>query len=255
MRRVFFNADDFGLTDGVSDGIVRAMRDGAVASTSAMVCADGARARLGRWAPAVPGRVGIHLQLTDGVPVSDPAAVPSLVTADGRFPRKRRLLGVLDLDDIRREWFAQVEALASLGVAPAHVDTHHDVHRLPVVFDVYCEVAKAFGLPARALSYRMAVALRMRGVRCADTCEADWYGGDLSPEGLLARVEVALVHCGHRGNVELACHPGLADDALAERSDYVAEREVELETLCRDDLAGLLRSRHIELLTDRAALA
>src|SRR5206468_3723439 len=53
-RRLIVNADDFGLTDGVTGGIARAHRDGIVTSTSLMVDAPGARAAA-RLARELPG--------------------------------------------------------------------------------------------------------------------------------------------------------------------------------------------------------
>src|SRR5690606_7724277 len=80
-RRVLIvNADDFGLSDGVTAGIVRAWREGVVTSTSAMINMDGAPERVAaarRSCPELP--IGLHLNITAGRPVLPPEKVPTLV--------------------------------------------------------------------------------------------------------------------------------------------------------------------------------
>ncbi len=67
--RLIVNADDFGLTEGVSAGIVDAIERGVVTATTAMVAID-ASERLARLGPRIAGRVGLHLQLTGGIPAT-----------------------------------------------------------------------------------------------------------------------------------------------------------------------------------------
>ncbi|HEY3018590.1 MAG TPA: ChbG/HpnK family deacetylase, partial [Solirubrobacteraceae bacterium] len=99
-RWLIVNADDFGLTAGVSRGIARAHRHGIVTSTSLMVDAPGAAAaaRLAREHPGLD--VGLH--------------------ADAR-PDERDWSGALA---------RQLERFRELmGRGPTHLDSHHDVHR------------------------------------------------------------------------------------------------------------------------------
>jgi len=249
LKRLIINADDFGLTDGVTAGIVESILNGAVSATSAMVCLPEAVENLGRWAPKLGGQVGLHLQLTDGIPCAQPSLIPSLLTADGRFPRSWRHLGMLNPDEVRREWRAQMERILSLGIRPTHIDTHHHVHRLPVAFDVYCEIAKTYGIPARTLTPQMTAKLRSQGVLCAEYCERGWYGGELTSGDFVRCVQKGFALCGGDGTIELMCHPGFSDAELESKSTYTAEREKELQTLCSPELAGRLRDLGIEVVS------
>jgi len=244
LKQLIVNADDFGLTAGVSRGILRAMRTGVVSSTSAMVCDPVAAARLVRHANTMAGRVGLHLQLTDGFPCSDSGRLRSLVTEMGCFPRFPEDLRSPHGDEIRVEWQAQLDAFLKSGLTPSHIDTHHHVHVLPAVFDVYCEIARRCGVPARTLSPAMTKSLRSRGIPCADCCETAWFGGDVTLVKLLDLVEAAFDRC---GVVELSCHPGYASRSLSERSVYVSGREEELRILCSDRLECRLRKLGIEI--------
>jgi predicted glycoside hydrolase/deacetylase ChbG (UPF0249 family) len=247
LKQLIINADDFGLSAGVSRGILYAMRKGLVSSTSALVCEPAAVAWLVRHAKALAGRIGLHLQLTDGSPCAHSARLRSLVTEEGCFLRFPEGLGTLDLDEIRIEWRAQLDLFLRSGLTPSHIDTHHHVHGLPGVFEVYCEIAQRCRAPARTLNRRMTESLRSRGIACADYCETRWLGSDVTLESLVERLEVAFERCGGNGVVELMCHPGYTDRRLSTRSVYVSGRERELHILCSSRLGRRLNQLGIEI--------
>jgi predicted glycoside hydrolase/deacetylase ChbG (UPF0249 family) len=244
LKRLWLNADDLGLTPGVSLGICEALELRALTTTTAMICADEAIATLARFAPRIPGRIGLHLQLTDGVPRRPVAEVRSLVGEEGRFPRNRPL-GEVDLGEVESEWEAQLATLRALGVEPTHVDSHHHVHQLPGVLAVYVEFARRHGLPARGGAAEEVAALRRRGVPTSDVFTTAFYRAPLTVDRLLA---IVAERCPEGGTIEVMAHPGRVDDALRQRSNYVEEREEELSTLCSPDLPLRLREMGIALL-------
>lgn len=249
MKHLWLNADDFGLTPAVTRGICDAMVDGVVATSTAMVCRSDAAASVREYAPRVPGRIGLHLQLTDGTPRSDPARVPSLLGRGGRFPRKRRLMQAVDAAEVRLEWDAQLAALRSMGVEPSHVDSHHHVHGVPGVFEVYVAFARDHGLPARGGSPRHLRLLREAGVATTDAFTPGFWKDTVGVQGLIDVAVDAARHVPEDGCIEMMSHPGRIDDALRERSHYVEDRERELAVLCSGELherllaLGILLSR------------
>jgi predicted glycoside hydrolase/deacetylase ChbG (UPF0249 family) len=152
--RLVVNADDFGMSAAISRGVVRAHREGIVTSASLLGnCADleAARALLAE-APGLG--VGVHLALVEGAPVADPARVPSLLGANGRFLSrgaefiaawtKRRI----DPGDVEREFEAQVERVRAAGITIDHLDTHHHLGFLPVVGKTVEAVARRHDIGA-----------------------------------------------------------------------------------------------------------
>ena len=114
---MIINADDFGLTDGLSEGIVEAHAGGVVTSTSLMVLAPAAEraARLARDQPRLS--VGLHV-------------------VDER------------LDQPAREFERQLERFRELiGRDPTHVDSHHHVHMRRL--DTFRELVAPLGVPLR----------------------------------------------------------------------------------------------------------
>ncbi len=246
-RMLIVNADDFGLTDGVCEGIVRSIRDGIVTSTSAMVCCAGARERLRRWGPMIPGRIGVHLQLTTGRPILAAAQIPSLAGPGGEFARSRAEIPPVIAGDLFLEWRAQVNVLLETGIEPTHIDTHHHVHARRDIFEVFCEVAAHFGLRGRPVTPDMAERLRGAGVRCAEVALLDWFGGDLSEESLLSVLEMGVArHPGARC-FELMFHPGFRDPPLEKVSSYIGEREIELRTLTAPGLRDAIAQTGLHL--------
>jgi predicted glycoside hydrolase/deacetylase ChbG (UPF0249 family) len=223
------------------------MGKGVVSSTSAMVCDRVATELLLRYANRLAGRVGLHLQLTDGFPCAASARVRSLVKKKGRFPRFPEGMHAPDPDEIRVEWRAQLECFRRSGLAPSHIDTHHHVHADPAIFEIYCEMAQRCGVPARTLNPKMTASLRSRGIRCADHCETAWLGPDATLENLLESVGAAFNRCGGHGVVELMCHPGHTSKLLSARSVYFSSRDEELRILCSGLLARGLRQLGVEV--------
>ena len=254
MRRLFVNADDFGLTEGVTAGIAEAMAVGVVGGTTAMVCVPGAVERIARFGRPFAGRVGLHLQLTGGAPCLPPGDVPSLAAADGRFPRKKIAVVNVDPGEVRREWRAQLARFLETGLRPSHLDSHHHIHKRPEVFEVFVELAREWGLPARALSDDMRRTLDAAGVAHADVCVTRFYGESLDVPHFLSLVDAAFAALGGDGTVEIMCHPGHCDATLAAISAYDVGREEELRVFTAAQLPELLVQRGVTVI-DAASLA
>ena len=85
--KLIVNADDFGYSESISAGIMRAHRDGIVTATTLMTNAPhtSGAAKLARATPTLD--VGVHLVVTFDRPLADVELVPTLVDKDGRFFR------------------------------------------------------------------------------------------------------------------------------------------------------------------------
>lgn len=253
MKRLIVNADDFGLSEAVTLGILEALDAGVVTSSTVMVCLDGVQERLKRLAPQAEGRLGLHLMLTNGRPLLGPDQVPSLVDEAGRFPRSGKDWAGRqppDPDQVMAEWRAQYDLLRGLGVEPSHLDTHHSVHLLPTVFPVFCKLGQETGLPVRPCGLNWIPGLlRLNGVRCPDYSEMRWSSGDISQERLLQLVDAAFRGIKGQGSVELMSHPGRVDDELRSRSHYLEVREQELAVFTAPGLKDELAERGIELIS------
>lgn len=145
------NADDFGFSDHTVDATIECFQRGVLSSATMMpnLPAFERAAAFAREHPEFS--YGLHLCLTDERPVSDPAAIPTLVAPDSCFWRtaeffKRALTGRIAGADIRRETLAQLTRMQERGIAVRHLDAHGHVHKAAVVPCALRRVLGDFGI-------------------------------------------------------------------------------------------------------------
>jgi predicted glycoside hydrolase/deacetylase ChbG (UPF0249 family) len=153
--RLILNADDFGLTRGVNRAIAELHHAGCLTSATLMAAGpafDDAVA-IARANPTLG--VGCHIVLTDGLPVSPPESIPTLLGQDRKSLRPKLthfvrdlLLGRISPREIETEAIAQVRKLQSAGIAVTHIDTHKHTHLLPAVARPLLRAAEACGICA-----------------------------------------------------------------------------------------------------------
>ncbi len=251
-RCLVVNADDFGRTEGVSRGILRAHLHGIVTSTTVMINLPAAAQAIQRAHAEAPGlAMGVHLNLTHGRPVLPAEQVPGLVDPSGDFLTYAELctsIGSIPPDQVRREWEAQINAASELGAPIDHLDSHHFTAELtPELWAVYLGLARQHKLGVRGprppkighqqilppapdtarLEFSAARAqLLATGVLSSDGLRVDFFGEDANQELLLS-----LLKGLPDGVTELMVHPAIVDDDLLASSSYTSEREVELAVL------------------------
>jgi predicted glycoside hydrolase/deacetylase ChbG (UPF0249 family) len=273
FRNVVLCADDFGLSDSVSRGIVELAEAGRLSATGAMTNMPGWRRAAPDLRPLI-GRIGIglHLNLTTGSPIgSMPQLAPS-----GALPPLQELLAKglrrgLDSAEIRREIARQLDAFLEVhGEPPAFVDGHQHVHVLPAVRRALFQELQGRGYAGRVWlrdpSDNVASILRRsvggkkalvvqflargfaRKANAAGFRTNKGFSGfaplDLSvPVGRV--FEEAFSRLGTSPLV--MCHPGYADDELRRLDPAVESREEELRYLKSNGFRDLLEERGIKL--------
>jgi chitin disaccharide deacetylase len=244
--RLIINADDFGLTQGVNRAIAELHQ--AKALTSATLMATGAAfddaVALAHANPTLG--VGCHVTLTDGIPVSSPQSIPTLLGADGKTFRpslgdfvKMLLRGKISEAEIEREALAQVEKLQRAGIHVTHLDTHKHTHLFPAVtrpllrvaercsvgairnpFERSWSLALGHGNLLRRLQVKLLGNLKNRfelqhQIRDARVLTSDGTIG-ISATGHLdaPTLRQLLQALPAEGTFELCCHPGYNDGDL-----------------------------------------
>lgn len=243
IRRLIVNADDFGLTRGVSAGILAAHRHGIVSSTTVLVTAvvdHEGRDQLARARDSGVG-VGLHVNLTLGRPLT---RARSLVDDGGRFVRDaRRAAARADGKDALTEIEAQVERFESLlRRRPTHLDTHHHVGLHPPVREIVLGIARRLGVPVRSQDDAARARARAAGLRTPDHFFGEsGPGAYWSPARTLARLRALPP-----GVSEFMTHPGRFDDELG-FSRYGRQRETELVGLGTPTARGAVGALGITL--------
>ena len=232
IRRLIVNADDWGLTRGVSDGILAAHRHGIVSSTTVLATGDLDRELLARLRDSGLG-VGLHVNLTLGTPLTRGR---SLVDGDGRFVRDaRRAAARVTVADVRAEIEAQAERFQSaLKRGPTHLDTHHHVGLHSPVREVVLQQAARLDVPVRSQNESARAAARSAGLRTP----AHFFGKADSDAYWTPGRTLEHLKALPPGVSEFMTHPGYFDEALA-YSRYGRQREAEMVGLGADARAAV----------------
>ena len=246
------NADDYGLTPGVSRAILAGHRDGIVTSTSVLSLAPGFAPTVGWLRDAPDLGTGAHLAAVgEDPPLLSAREVPTLVDKKGRMWSSWRVFlpraaaGRIDPDDLRREFGAQIEAIAGAGVTIDHLDTHQNIHLWPMVSDVVLELGEQHGvrtvrvtrstakspvgITVKRLATRLEGQLRERGWVWPEASTGLDEAGCLELGAMVGALS-RLAATGAR-SAELATHPGGADDPARERYRWSYQWEDELAAL------------------------
>ena len=272
-RRLIVNADDYGLTSGVSEGIRHAHLGGIVSSTSAMMNLPASLHDLPRAQTLCPKLgLGVHLVLTVGAPLLPAAKVPTLVDASGKFFKRAVLvqrLERIDPDEALAEWRAQVQQFVRVtGRKPDHLDSHHhSSYFTPALFERMLLLAAELGCPIRcpygadlasAAAYlpgghaeadfaAAQVLLAAFKPRTPQTFSADFYGETATMTHLEEIIK--KITAGTDGQTwELMCHPAVVDDKLLSISSYQQQRAAELRLLIDPHVRALLAESEIVLI-------
>src|SRR6202142_1008241 len=148
---VIVNADDFGMSGRVNKAVIACFEDGLVSSTTIMANMSGfEEATSLAHQYKLTGNVGIHLNLTEGKPLTDPIRkMAKFCNPDGNFsfscsnwpffsPNEKSALA----SEIR----AQVELCRTCGLPLTHADSHHHIHTIIPIFSVMGPLLKQLGI-------------------------------------------------------------------------------------------------------------
>lgn len=243
--KLIVNADDYGLTRGVSLGILEAMRDGIVTDTSAIVntCDFEECAKI-----AIENGVnemGIHCLATMGYPLLPKEEVKSLVDENGQF-YTRAIFKTKDIDvsELEKECSAQIEKFLVTGLKLNHIDSHHGfMTKTPAIFDMFIRLAKKYNVPLRneASVHNMeGFDCQAKGVKSVDKV---YFSHAINVDEILEFINTSS---GDYEFIEIGCHPGYSDEILRKISPCNDEREKDLAIFKDIKLKAIIQKKHIE---------
>ena len=150
-KKLIINADDYGLSAPVSEGIIKGWSEGIISSSSAIMNMPDAVKWLKKAPKDMP--IGLHLNVTLGKPVLPPELVPTLVNSSGNFYPLIDLLKrfrEVSLDELRAEAQAQAARFLSSGRSFDHIDYHQHVFVIyNPFFPIVIELAQQYDVAIR----------------------------------------------------------------------------------------------------------
>ena len=259
QRRLIVNADDFGFTRDVNEGILACHRDGILTATTLMATGTAVRhaVELAKSTPTLD--VGCHLVLVQGPDL--PQDIPSLVQA----------LAWNRIDPLAH-FRKQLETILKAGIRPTHLDTHKHTHLIPQVLKAVLRVSEEYNIkwvrkPAdfardasapRALqltsaTMRFALSGFDRKLTAANARRTDHFTGFQLTGRMTAQSLAATLHALPEGSTELMCHPGFLGQELLHANTRLKQSRVEeWRALCSPLVRSVLAKEKIQLTGYRA---
>lgn len=303
--RVVLHADDFGMNEAVSRGILQGLERGLLTSASVLTNAPYAAQALAAWKgllqtqragglpsnnirrrlddPQRPFDLGIHLNLTQGRPLTSARYPAELLDNAGCFPgpgglfwRLRRRASRYQAE-IEAELSAQIEFMLDHGLTPTHLNGHQYVEMMPGVARLVPRLMHKYAIPAvrvplerrawlasflpgfrwtnavLALAKRFYAARFRRSIECCGIAHPDAFFGSSHAGCIDLRLFRRYLHAPERfALAEIALHPGVTVEGEPRRPDgwsdpLAMRRPDELKLLVSPALAEFFLSRRLRL--------
>lgn len=161
MVSVVINSDDLGLNANANEAISLAFAQGLISSTTSLVNFPDAFAEAIDLVHAhkIPkDAIGLHLNLTEGVPLTNAIKQDSFFCLDGKFHEGLRenpafYLNEKQAENLYGEIAAQIQQfIKGYGFLPSHIDGHHHIHTQWAIGKILFQLAEKYGIKSIRLS-------------------------------------------------------------------------------------------------------
>lgn len=257
-RFLILNADDMGMSTGVTDGIVRAYEEG-LATDISMIQSMPDSERAAKLAVEKGLNVGVHIDLTRqkskrtvGKPLLGDK-VPSLTNEDGFFLgsgqfRERMLSGGIDLGEVEGEIRRQVDQALEWGLDLTHIDSNEGLHNYyPEILGIVIKIAREHDLPVRWPNPMHLEWLDREGILTTDHLNFTFYDVKAASK---KRTFLELLDEIGPGIIEFIFHPACPDEDTRLLTAW-ERREAEMNLLLDPGMASELKDRNIQPISFR----
>lgn len=243
-KRLIVTADDVGLHPGMTEGAIRAHRDGIVTACSLVANGVAFYDAVERLRDVPSLEVGVHLTL-----------VEERSLTGMRLPRSY-VEFVRDMKDrvaIERELRAQIERVLASGLRVTHLNGHQHVHMWPSVFLIVSSLADEYGIGyvrrVRDRGGRGGI-MRRLSIAALNTLGSGGSTIGVMEAGHLTADRIIKLLNHVRGTTELVTHPGIGVDAYPH---WNYDWDAETDALCDPRVRKAIADRGIELVAPGSA--
>lgn len=158
MNQLIINADDFGMSKEINFAIMAAMDFNLCMDTTLVVnFKDSAHAANLAIANNIQNNVGIHLNLTEGFPLTNKIKQERrFCNPDSLFHYKRNkrliLLSSSEKRAVYEELKSQIQLCRNLGIPISHADSHVHIHEEPGLLAIIINILKKENIPFLRIS-------------------------------------------------------------------------------------------------------
>lgn len=213
---IIVNADDYGLNEHITKAIAESFAKGLITDTTMTANGEyfGEAVALSKE-QGFFDRIGIHFNLTEGVPLTEDILLEPRFVTDGRFNKKYRYSDALTETEqaaVYKELTAQADRIQAAGIVITHADSHHHIHTAPSVAPIAERVCREHNVRK----------IRIRRNLCGVTPEAmdkaERFNRRLREQGFLTTAYFAYIRdiggIAVPDDTELLVHPDFDKDRI-----------------------------------------
>lgn len=150
MSTMIINADDFGLNESCTKAICSAFSQGLITDTTLVANGDAFDLAIRAISEfKLQDRVGIHLNLTQGKPLTAAILRMPTFTRNGEFHgqiNRLKPLSYAEKNAVYTELSAQVRKLEEYNIVISHADSHHHTHTSFFIAPIVIRICKEHGI-------------------------------------------------------------------------------------------------------------
>lgn len=243
---LIINADDFGLTLGVSKGIITGIKEGIITDTSAMVNSKDFEESILFAKEAGIETMGVHLNITALRPVSKIEEVKSIVDSNGFFYKNPNIIPTpYNYIEIEKELNEQIKKFLKTGLGLDHLDVHHGFNTIDKkIFEIILDLAEKYKIPLRRSTDKFEN-IKKKAVMMTQYFNKEFYSENANEDALK---DILNKYKDSKCTLEIMTHPGFVDEDLKNISSYNINRKKELEVLTSDEIKKILINNDIKLI-------
>ena len=230
--RLIIEADDFGLSESITKGIIDGINGGYITSTNIMANMPFAKYAVEKAVKNNIKSVGLHFNLTAGKPLTKN---PLLTDENGIFLYNRKQIENPNLtyESVYKEMMAQIKQIEKFSKGKLklnHITCHHHLGDNAIIKQVVYDITKLLNLPIRREDYSADF----------DINKPDLFYKDFSMKNVNIDCLRSFIEKYSNTNltIELLSHPGYIDDYTKTITSYL-DRDKELNTLKQAKDEGL----------------
>lgn len=235
--KLIINADDFGLSKSITDGIIDGILGGYITSTTIMSNMDYAEYAINEAIKNNINCIGLHVNLTVGKPIVKNS---NITDNNGIFLYNKNQIEnrKLTYEDAYNEIMAQVKKVTEYSngkIKIDHLDFHHHLLNNDNIKKAALDIAKELNIPVRNEN--------IIDYKCPNILYKDFTINNVNVNNLK---DMISKYNNENIIVEIMTHPGYVDEYTKSITSYI-DRENELNVLKNAKSTGLFDN--IELIS------
>ena len=257
-KQIIINADDFGLSRGINQGIIKCYQAGVLSRISFITNTDFFDYSVDLLKSNCIKEIGIHLTL---VGLERPLSnnLKGLVDKNGLFFSnyttviKNIIFKKVEPENIEEEFQLQIKRVLEKGFKVSHLDSHRHLHLFPVISDIVLKLAIEYEVPYIRCPYlerknirsiivnRFSKELRKK-IRNLNLITSEYFKGFDFSGHLDEKKLLGTLNSLKEGTTELMVHPGIGvDEVVFDRYRKRFDRNKEMNALLSSSIQSKIR--------------